>query len=437
MLPNHKSFTVEFKSKWDASKDGEFIKETLVAFANTAGGDLYIGVDDDGNVVGLTDSPDVEERLASAVRDNISPSLVGSVVTELLKIQGKVVLRVHVDAGLLKPYCLDPKDASGIYIRRRDTNSLASLDDITRMVRAQNPVPFEERPSFNQDLTFKNCMAFCRQHGVELDLERQNTYGFRNGKQATYTNLAAICSDQSEVRTVIVQFADEEKTEILRSEEITGSVFETCQRAEDFLSQGLGARQEWRSTREMTTAGDYFVDPGAVRDALVMMLIHRDYSLRWANLIDVTPSAIEVYVTGRLLAGDSLESQAEYLSVECRNKGLRHLLEALKLTERFGGGFRRIRKCYQSFPLESLFSVSGDSFFIRLPINQVVRFAEKPRYQTVLNLIADYQEITRQVVQSELGLSQSATINLLRDMVSNDVLEVVGGGRSTKYRVKQ
>lgn len=187
----------------------------------------------------------------------------------------------------------------------------------------------------------------------------------------------------------------------------------------------------------MTTAGDYFVDPGAVRDALVMMLIHRDYSLRWANLIDVTPSAIEVYVTGRLLAGDSLESQAEYLSVECRNKGLRHLLEALKLTERFGGGFRRIRKCYQSFPLESLFSVSGDSFFIRLPINQVVRFAEKPRYQTVLNLIADYQEITRQVVQSELGLSQSATINLLRDMVSNDVLEVVGGGRSTKYRVKQ
>ena len=425
MLPNHKSFTVEFKSKWDASKDGEFIKETLVAFANTAGGDLYIGVDDDGNVVGLTDSPDVEERLASAVRDNISPSLVGSVVTELLKIQGKVVLRVHVDAGLLKPYCLDPKDASGIYIRRRDTNSLASLDDITRMVRAQNPVPF------------KNCMAFCRQHGVELDPERQNTYGFRNGKQATYTNLAAICSDQSEVRTVIIQFADEEKTEILRSEEITGSVFETCQRAEDFLSQGLGARQEWRSTREMTTAGDYFVDPGAVRDALVMMLIHRDYSLRWANLIDVTPSAIEVYVTGRLLAGDSLESQAEYLSVECRNKGLRHLLEALKLTERFGGGFRRIRKCYQSFPLESLFSVSGDSFFIRLPINQVVRFAEKPRYQTVLNLIADYQEITRQVVQSELGLSQSATINLLRDMVSNDVLEVVGGGRSTKYRVKQ
>ena len=55
----------------------------------------------------------------------------------------------------------------------------------------------------------------------------------------------------------------------------------------------------------------------------------------------------------------------------------------------------------------------------------------------MLNLIADYQEITRQVVQLELGLSQSATINLLRDMVSNDVLEVVGGGRSTKYRVKQ
>lgn len=99
LLPDHESLTVEFKSEWNEHKDGDPIKKTLVAFANTAGGDLYIGVDDEGNVVGLTDPGRVEEKLASAVRDNISPSLVGSIATEQLKIQGKSVLRVHVDAG--------------------------------------------------------------------------------------------------------------------------------------------------------------------------------------------------------------------------------------------------------------------------------------------------------------------------------------------------
>lgn len=437
LLPDHESLTVDFKSEWNERKDGEPIKKTLVAFANTAGGDLYIGVDDEGNVVGLTDPGRVEEKLASAVRDNISPSLVGSIATEQLKIQGKSVLRVHVDAGPMKPYCLDPKTASGIYIRLGNTSSPASLDDITRMVRANNPTPYESRLAFNQNLTFDYCMAFCRKRDVEFDPKHHLTYGFWNAKQAAYTNLAAICSDQSDVRTVMIEFADDDKTEILTSDEVTGSIFQIYTQATDFLTRANYARMEKPSRPATERIDHYFVDPRVVMEALVNMLAHRDYSLKPANLIHVTPSAIEIHTVGGLVEGLSVESIVDNMSTECRNKQLAHLLGKLKLMENRGSGFRLIRRYYKDYPLESLLRVSEVSFTIRLPINRGVRFMGNERYRTVLDLMATHPEMTRKAVQSALGLSQSATVNLLNAMVKDAVLEVVGGGRSTMYRIRR
>ena len=134
-IPEYESLTVEFKESWDEKKDGMQLKKTLVAFANTVGGDIYIGVNDEGKAVGLSNPSLIEEKLASTIRDSIQPSIANLVSTERLKIGSKTILRVHVDAGNLRPYCLDPKTASGVYIRIGNTTSPASIDDIARMVR--------------------------------------------------------------------------------------------------------------------------------------------------------------------------------------------------------------------------------------------------------------------------------------------------------------
>ena len=92
-------------------------KKTLVAFANTYGGDLYIGVNDDGTVCGVQDIHDVEERLCSVIRDAIFPSLNSFVSTSRLTVDGKDVLRVHVDQGKFPPYSLARDDPRQVYVR--------------------------------------------------------------------------------------------------------------------------------------------------------------------------------------------------------------------------------------------------------------------------------------------------------------------------------
>ena len=436
-IPTHESQIVEFKREWNDHKDGDPIKKTLVAFANTAGGDLYIGVDDDGTIVGLKNPSNIEEKLASTVRDSISPSIIGCFACEQMNVDGKTILRVHIDAGPMKPYCLDPKTASGIYIRVGNTSSKASLDDVARMVRASNPIAFEDRAAFEQNLTFEYCMTFCREHNVVFDPKKNLTYGFWNAKWQAYTNLAAICSDQSTVRCVMINFADDNRTTLLSSEDVTGSIFKIFDRATEFLARSNYAWMEKpRNTPNPLRVDHYFIDPRVIMEALVNMLAHRDYSVSPASLIHVTPSAIKIFTIGGLAEGLSMKAIVEQMATECRNKKLTHLLKELHLMENRGSGFDLIRRYYCATPLDSLLSADDSSFTIRLPRNQALPFANNKRYTRVIELLSSKTPASRAEIQEHLGVSQTTAVNVIKDMLENGILEKTAEGRSTMYRLK-
>lgn len=436
-LPKFESMTVEFKQEWNDKKDGAGIKKTLVAFANTAGGDLYIGVSDDGQVLGLDDPNLIEEKIATTVRDSISPSLVGNISVDRLNDEaGKTILRVHVDAGRYKPYCLDPKNASGIFIRLANTSVPASIDDISRMVRECNPIPYEDRISFEQDLTFDRCMRFCQDHGLDFNPRSNHAYGFFNAGQKMYTNLAYICSDQANCSTVMVNFADDEKIRMISSARSEGSIFKMYQEVTDFIAASNQAGIEKPRTGNVERIDHYFVDPRVILEALVNMVAHRDYSNPVANIVHITPSKIEINTIGGLAEGLSLEDVVERMQTECRNKKLALLLSSLKLMENRGSGLRLIREYYKEIPVENLLKVSRTSFTISLYRNRDESLAEDPLYKKLFVYLAGKQPQSRKEIQEYLQLSQTSAISLLNSMVEKRLIEPVGAGRSRKYKIK-
>lgn len=446
-IPEYESLFTEFKAEWNDKKDGGPIKKTLVAFANTAGGDLYIGVNDDGSIAGLSDPGSVEEKLASAVRDSISPSLAACLVTERLEISGKTVLRVHVDRGPGRPYCLDPKTASGVYIRVGCTSSPASIDDIARMVMESNPVPYESRIAFEQDLTFTNCLEFCEKRGLRFDPKSNRGFGFWDPVRRAWTNLAYICSDQSDYAEVLVAFEDDEKVGILETRRIEGGIFRLFEEAYAFIGKYNYARLEKPNDGRVGRVNHYFVDPRAVLEALVNMIAHRDYSKRPANLIHVTPSKFEIYTVGGLAEGLSTDDVVLRMATECRNRKLAYLLRSLDLMEGSGSGFRYIRECFRETDLQDLLLVTGTSFTITLPVRkQEVFFRKAPPFpqegqadskaRAVLDYLKEHGEATRGDVQRLLGFSQTSAILLLKSLLDRRLIERQGATRSIRYRLK-
>src|SRR6266487_1707732 len=100
ILARHEGKTLEFKR--DLSSPGPIMK-TVVAFANTAGGDLVIGVDDGTHdVVGVRDPLANEERLANLIGDRIEPPILPDI--EIVPWRTINVLFAHVADSPLRPH---------------------------------------------------------------------------------------------------------------------------------------------------------------------------------------------------------------------------------------------------------------------------------------------------------------------------------------------
>ena len=158
----------EFKSGFT-----EEIYKEVIAFANTDGGVLYIGIDNDGNAVGLNNVDDEYTRITNGIRDAILPD-----VTMFVKytIQENKVVRITISEGTNKPYYLRSKGLkpNGVYVRQGTSSVQASSEQIRQMIKDSDGDDFESMRSIEQELTFTSAAAAFESYGV--DFSEENTW---------------------------------------------------------------------------------------------------------------------------------------------------------------------------------------------------------------------------------------------------------------------
>ena len=148
----------------------EIYKE-VIAFANTDGGTVYIGIDDNGNAVGIDNIDETYTRITNGIRDAIQPD-----VTMFIKytLQDNKVVKITVGEGSDKPYYLKSKGLkpSGVYIIQSASSTQASLEQIRRMIRESDGDIFEDMRSIEQNLSFYAAEKMFRKYHVEFSEEK-------------------------------------------------------------------------------------------------------------------------------------------------------------------------------------------------------------------------------------------------------------------------
>lgn len=168
------SENIEFKAKLT----DEIYKE-VIAFANTDGGVIYIGVDDNGNVVGIDNVDDTYTRITNGIRDAIQPDVTMFVK---YKLEDNRVVKITVGEGSYKPYYLKSKGLkpSGVYIRQGASSVQASSEQIRRMIKVSDGDSFEEMRSLEQELTFSQAEQAFQKYHVPFSEEKYNALGIRS-----------------------------------------------------------------------------------------------------------------------------------------------------------------------------------------------------------------------------------------------------------------
>lgn len=403
--------------------------EGVIAFANSDGGTLYIGVDDDGTVIGLEDLDEAIGAAATGIYDNIRPDIMPFVSVEGTMIDDKDVVEIRVHEGMNKPYFLKSKGPreGGVFIRRGPSSIPASGPYICRMIRDEPNETYESSLSIRQNLTFEEIVRIFAERGTGFGQSQMSSMGLMDGQM--YTNLAFILSDQFDQDFRMALYEDDYKDSFVDRMESTGSVLRQFEDAYRFVD-----RYNRRSSR---IVGKYREDrrdylEEVVREALINAVAHRDYSLRGSTLVSMFEDRLEITSMGGLYRNIGLDDIMLRVSSR-RNERLASVLNRLDLMETYGTGIPRMMRHYAREPVKPRIETSTNAFKIIVPRMRHEEISEEA--MSVLDRFRGAESFRRSDVEESLGISRSKAFALVDELESKGALERLGSGRGTAYRV--
>ena len=430
---NYETENIEFKAQF-----AEDIYKEVIAFANTDGGVVYVGIDNDGNAVGLTNVDQEYTRITNGIRDAIMPDVTMFV---RFSIQDNKVVRITVSEGTNKPYYLKGKGLkpSGVFVRQGASSVPASLEQIRQMIKESDGDTFEEMRSMEQDLSFDAAANAFKKYGVQFGAEKYRALGITQKNDELFTNLALIISDQCAHTTKVAVFGDDSNTVFKDNKEFGGSVFTQLEDTFNYLMLCNRTQATFKGL-ERIEKQDYPEE--ALREALLNALVHRDYSFSGSIIINVNDERMEFISIGGLLPGLSTDDIRIGIS-QPRNKNLAEMFHRLRLIESYGTGIRRIYKLYENCPVQPVIEATPNAFKMVLPNMNAVAVEDikpeamiTPQMKKVLDYISVHGQITDEAIQTLLGIKKTRAFDLMKQMRNMGLIRVVGRGAEKQYFIK-
>lgn len=432
------------------------IKKEIIAFANCNGGKLYIGVQDDGIVVGLDDPDATALQISNMVRDAIKPDITMFLHYETSEENGKKIVAVDIQRGTDRPYYIAKKGMrpEGVYVRQGYLAVPATDAAIRQMIKETDGDRFEAMRSMNQELTFETTEKEFQLRKVEFGMQQMRTLKLID-QDGLYSNLAMLLSDQCVHTIKVAVFQGKDQTVFKDRREFAGALMKQMNDVYDYID----FHNQTHATIEKLLRIDVRDYPEiAVREALLNLLVHRDYAFSASALISIYEDRMEFVSIGGLMPGIDLEDVMAGISV-CRNQDLANVFYRLHLIEAYGTGISKIIGTYADEEEKPVIETTRNTFKIILPninaMREKVRISEpeakeenpetnkedtqelSSEEEQVLEYAGKHEDFTKNDVVSLLKVSASTAARVIRGLVERNFLKRNGKARNTYYTLQK
>lgn len=432
------------------------IKKEIIAFANCNGGKLYIGVQDDGIVLGLDDLDATALQISNMVRDAIKPDITMFLHYETLEENGKKIVAVDIQRGTDRPYYIAKKGMrpEGVYVRQGYLAVPAIDAAIRQMIKETDGDRFEAMRSMNQELTFETTEKEFQLRKIEFGTQQMRTLKLID-QDGLYSNLAMLLSDQCVHTIKVAVFQGKDQTVFKDRREFAGALMKQMNDVYDYID----FHNQTHATIEKLLRIDVRDYPGiAVREALLNLLVHRDYAFSASALISIYEDRMEFVSIGGLMPGIDLEDVMAGISV-CRNPDLANVFYRLHLIEAYGTGISKIIGAYADEEEKPVIETTRNTFKIILPninaMREKVRISEpeakeenpetnkedtqelSSEEEQVLEYAGKHEDFTKNDVVSLLKVSASTAARVIRGLVERNFLKRNGKARNTYYTLQK
>lgn len=431
------------------------IAKTVVAFSNTSGGKLIIGVNDKREVVGIDDKDifELQDRIASHIFDSCHPNILPEIYT--LNIHGKIVLVIEVSRGNLLPYYLKHYGkASGVYVRLGATNRQASREMTDELERQRVHQSFDEQIAWDTSLDSLDITPLQSAFGkIGKTLDHAKLLSLKlikqeQGKDYPTHGLLILLGAYEHVEIKCARFKGTSMAVFLDKKEYTGDLFSQLELTELFIKNHLRLKAEILGLQRTQT---YEIPIPAIREALVNAIVHRDYSNFGRDIkVGIYDDILNIVSPGGLPNGVTIDEVLSGRS-EIRNKVVARVFKELGYIEQWGSGLSRMHElCRVANIQEPKTKESGDFFdieFVRPIADEKVSdtagyMPDTAGYlpeqeKNILDYLQTHQNITSKEVEELLHVKERRARELLKQMCEKNLLVKLGSARSTHYKLSK
>ncbi len=462
MLPKKESLTIEFKSDQKKLSDAE-IFEAVVAFANTEGGELYLGIEDDGEVTGVHKVHENTTTVSAFIANNTVPpvSVRAEIIDDVLP-----VLKISVP----KTYSGITATVSGKTLHRQlkangepenvpmyPTAFATRLSDLRLLDYSAMPVLQSSIEDFDplEVQRLRQLVAFYNGEKNLLDLSDEDLFKalglVREQNNTLYPTITGILligkveAIKRHVPTHAAVFQVLEGTEVRNNDDYVLPLLQTIERLNNSL-EARNPEQEIEMGLFRFAIPEF--DKRAIREALVNAFSHRDYSKMGRVRVTISDEGLTIANPGGFIEGVSISN---LLTAEPhgRNPQLADALKRIGLAERTGRGIDRIYEGSLIFgkPLPD-YSASTSvtvSLFIQRskPDRQIVQLVANEQNRLgrslslnsllVLNTLKDIPKSTIGQIAEAINISDTAVKGILDTLIEASIVDGFGNGKNRTY----
>jgi ATP-dependent DNA helicase RecG len=427
-------FKVEFKEKL-ANLDRE-----IVAFANASGGEIFLGVRDNGDIKGI----EITNKLLSQIQD-IAHNCDPSIHIELHKNKQHSVLVIFVQEGENKPY----KCSDGFFLRVGPNAQKLKRNEIVQFINNVGKTHFDE--TYNQKFEFSDNFSsnafqtYLKHCGFNLKASEEDILLSLNLAKKTPSKLlithAGVLffaknpqSFYPEAFITAVKYKNNDRFSIIDKKDFMGSPISQIEESLAFVIRHMNLGMHIDATKTAARQECYDYPPIAIREAIINAVTHRDYLYDGSHIyIHMYPDHIDIENPGGLYPGITIEDLGRR-SVR-RNRLIADLLHRARYIERVGSGFDRMREALRSNKNPAL-EVSATNFFSIRFFKRAQDFNLQKlttRQLAIYYSFLERKQLTKRDIALGHKISEDTAMRELKILMKLDFVQKQGEGKATYY----
>ena len=382
---------IEYKQKVTPELEKE-----VVAFLNSEGGAIYIGVDKEGHTVGVASADALQLELKDRLKNNIVPSCMGLFDILVEKREEKDIIKVIVLMGYERPYYIKKYGLSekGAFMRIGSASEPMPVKRIEELFvkRTLNSIARIRSPK--KDLRFQQLHIYYQSIGKTLNEQFAKNLELLND-DGDYNYVAYLMNDINNISVRVARYAGVNQVDLIQNEEYGHeSLIKATQQVLDRLN--IENRTFTKITHKQRIERRLW-NAVALREAVINAFVHNDYTYEVAPKFEIFKDRLVITSCGGLPYGISREEFFSGASIP-RNKELMRIYRDLDLVEHLGSGIPRILQAYS----REQFNFMDNFLQVILPIDEDLQ-ALMQQEETTMQVPRKYPASTPQEAEKQDG----------------------------------